>query len=85
MKTLFTALVFCVLDSCTPVPGPAEPKADLSACENACARLTELGCADAKPDAEGNSCAKVCQETQDAKLIDLHPEQVALAKSCPVD
>lgn len=44
-------------------PAPVDPNAP--SCTTACATLTRLGCDEAKPTADGASCAEVCANAND--------------------
>jgi len=52
------------------------------ACEAACTRGAELGCAWAYPTADGVPCEQVCEDTEATGWTSMHPGCVAQAESC---
>ena len=52
------------------------------ACERACKRLEQLGCAEAEPTPGGVSCVTVCENVEDSGVVSLDPECVARVHSC---
>jgi len=57
----------------TPVPG--------ATCDDMCAHLTQLGCAEAMPTPKGATCNEVCASTLEAGY-DLHTECVVGITIC---
>lgn len=73
---LALALVATVACSSSPPPAPNAPdepdaaaaRGSSARCEKACARLSELGCPEARPTSSGESCPRVC-----LKALELRP------------
>ena len=77
------ALIGLLVCGCSQLPAPEPPSDDQDGCEAACKRLEELGCEEAEPDANGNSCVVICRETLNAGILTLDTEGVAKANRCP--
>lgn len=67
------SLSLALLAGCPPQPPTPPPQPELDAgdgtCDSACAKLRELGCAEAKPTAEGNTCEQVCLNVQSSGVV----------------
>lgn len=92
----FASLILLVV-SCTKQPPPdkpdapivvadagsdAAPKPALPACEQACARMAELGCKEGQPTPAGKACKDWLCEAEKAEIIDFSLACLAKIKSC---
>lgn len=83
MNRLWFCITLCVAFVGCPKPPepPPPPPSGSVTCEMVCAHWSDLGCEEAEPTPDGDSCVAVCENIQKGNLPD-DLECQALVDSC---